>query len=101
MNSPLKPLMNGQPLSAPKLGEQRLEKPELLSVEVKLKFNRPTVEKTFQRAKFDDADFDKDGKVIVTEILRPVQPGEEAVLVHVPTKTGFVVDRYECDGVIL
>lgn len=99
MNLPLNPV-NGHSLSTPKLGEL-LEKPDVVAVEVKLRFNRPMVEKTFQRAKFEDSDFDKDGKVVVTEILRPVKEGETAVLLHVPTKIGFVVDRYECDGVVL
>jgi hypothetical protein len=102
MHSPLKPEMNGQSLSPkPKLGEAKVERPEIMSIETKLKFNRPTVEATFQRAKFEDRDFDKDGKVIVTEICRPAKEGEKAVFYHVITGMNFVVDHYECDGVIL
>lgn len=87
--------------SIPKLGESKIERPEILSVETKLKFNRATAEEMFKRARFVDDDFDKLGYVTVTEVLRAAKPNEPYIFIHVATGIRFCVDHYECDGVIL
>ena len=102
MNLPLKPNMNGTSLSEkPKLGGAKVERPEIVSIDTKLRFNRVTAETTFQRAKFEDSDFDKDGRVVVTEVCRVAKPGEQAIFRHLATGLDFVVDHYECEGVVL
>ena len=101
MNSltPLNP--KPEPIKLKKLGPEQIERPEIVSLDTKLKFNRFTAEEMFKRAKFDDSDFDEHGYVTITEILRVAKPGEPATFHHLPTGLKFCVDHYECDGVIL
>lgn len=100
--SNLLPKLESKTQSVPKLGENKLIRPEVIGMEVKLRMNRFTAENMFKRVKFEDSDFDdRDDKVVIIEVLRPVKEGEESILLHKPTGVQFCVDHYELDGILL
>lgn len=80
---------------------RRIKRPEIVAMETRLRVDRFTAEAMFKRAKFEDKDFDENGTVVITEVLRPCRAKEPAVCIHVATGMQLCVDHYECDGVVL
>lgn len=75
----------------------KLERPVVEAIRCDLKLSRTTAEHMFKTLVFEP----EDETVIVTEVLRPVKVGEGHVFFHSGSGTGFCVDHYELDGVIL
>lgn len=74
-----------------------LSRPTVSSITCEIEFPRATAEAMFKTLVFED----EDTSVIITEVLRPVLPGEASVFFHTGAGVGFCVDHYEFDGVTL
>lgn len=78
-----------------------LQRPSVVGMEIKMKMPRSMCEKTFQRARFLDSDFDEKGMAIITEKLRVAKDDEPVTVTHHPSGVKLCVDHYEKDGVTL
>lgn len=74
-----------------------LARPLVKSIEVKLEFKREAAEQMFKTLVFEP----DEETVTITEVLRPIQPGEPSVFFHTGAGVAFCVDHYELDGVRL
>jgi len=83
-------------LKQPELRDD-LSRPRIKSITCELELRRETAEQMFRTLVFEP----DEETVIITEILRPVQPGEPQVFFHSGAGVGFCVDHYELDGVPL
>lgn len=74
-----------------------MERPEVVSCKVELRFRRDTAEKIFPALKFSEGETE----AIITEVLRPIKKGEPHTHIHTASGVKFCVDHYELDGVTL
>lgn len=72
-----------------------LQRPEVLSMKIELKFQRATAESMFLALVFED----DETEAIITEVLRPAKKDEPPVVRHSGSGVSFVVDHYEIGGV--